>query len=79
MRKLLVIVTLLLLAGCVSPGMPEAPQGAVAFCGSIDYTGTWTKSESAGRAIGLTSAELAEKMTVEEVIALAEALGCSPQ
>lgn len=43
----------------------------------ISYTGTWLKTETEGRAIGLSDAELAERMTVEQVIDLATALGCA--
>lgn len=68
------LVLALLLTGCASNGVPK---GASAWCGSFEYTGTWLKAETDGRAIGLSDAALAERMTVEQVIALAEAMGCS--
>ena len=69
------LIALGLLASC-SASMPEAPQGAVAWCGTFDYTGTWLKTESTGRALGLSDKGLAEALTVEQVIQLAEAMGC---
>lgn len=67
------LVLALLLTGCVANG---APSGSVAWCAQYEYTGTWLKAETDGRAIGLSDAALAERMTVEQVIALAEAMGC---
>lgn len=78
MNRLLLIVVMLAAAGCATD-MPNMPDGAAAWCGSIDYTGTWTKSESFARAIGVTDSELAASMTTEEIIQLAEALGCSQE
>jgi hypothetical protein len=72
MRKISVLL-LLLLAGCQSAGVPS---GAVAWCGSFDFTGTVTKTETKGRALGLSDSEIAKALTVEDVIALAVAMGC---
>jgi len=72
--RLLIIVVLLAMTSCASQGVPS---GAVAWCGSFDYTGTFTKSETAGRALGLSDSDLAARLTVEDVIALAESMGCS--
>ena len=75
MFKAAVFLTLgLFLVGCATNGVPS---GSVAWCGQFEYTGTWLKTETEGRAIGLSDAALAERMTVEQVIALAEAMGCA--
>jgi hypothetical protein len=71
--RVLIAVVLLVMTGCASQGVPA---GAVAWCGSFDYTGTFTKSETAGRALGLSDSDLAARLTVEDVIALADSLGC---
>jgi hypothetical protein len=67
-------LAVLLLTSCASQGVPA---GAVAWCGSFDYTGTFTKSETAGRALGLSDSDLAARLTVADVIALAESMGCA--
>ena len=72
--RLLIAVVLLAMTGCASQGVP---RGSIAFCGSFEYTGTFTKSESSGRAIGLSDAAVVERMTVDDVIALATAMGCN--
>lgn len=72
--RILIIACLILLTGCASQGVPS---GAVAWCGSFDYTGTVTKSQTAGRALGLSDSDLAARLTVEDVIALAESMGCA--
>jgi hypothetical protein len=72
--RLLIAVVLLAMTGCASQGVP---RGSIAFCGSFEYTGTFTKSESSGRAIGLSDSELASRLTVADVIALATAMGCN--
>lgn len=64
----------LLLAGCSTNGVPT---GAVAWCGKFEYTGTWLKTETDGRAIGVSDAQVAQRMTVEDVIRLADAMGCN--
>jgi len=64
----------LLLTSCASNGVPA---GAVAFCVSFDYVGTVTKTETNGRALGLSDSELASRLTVDDVIKLAESMGCS--
>lgn len=71
MKKLVILA--LLLTGCASQGVPA---GAAAWCGEFEYTGTWLKTETNGRAIGLSDGELAQRLTVEQVIALAESMGC---
>ena len=63
----------LLLTGCATNGVPT---GAVAWCGQFEYTGTWLKTETDGRALGVSDAQIAQRMTVEDVIRLAEAMGC---
>lgn len=74
MLRLAVFLTLAIaLSSCATNGIPA---GAVAWCGEFSYTGTWLKTETDGRAIGLSDAELAQRLTVEQVIALAEAIGC---
>jgi hypothetical protein len=72
--RTLIVVMLLAMTGCASHGVPS---GAVAWCGSFDYTGTFTKSETAGRALGLSDSDLAARLTVQDVIALAESMGCA--
>ena len=72
--RLLIAVVLLAMTSCASQGVP---RGSIAFCGSFEYTGTFTKSESSGRAIGLSDAAVVERMTVDDVIALATAMGCN--
>jgi hypothetical protein len=72
--RLLIAVVLLAMTSCASQGVP---RGSIAFCGSFEYTGTLTKSESSGRAIGLSDAAVVERMTVDDVIALATAMGCN--
>lgn len=72
--RLLIAVVLLAMTSCASQGVPS---GAVAWCGSFDYTGTFTKSETAGRALGLSDSDLAARLTVQDVIALAESMGCA--
>jgi hypothetical protein len=71
--RILIAAVLLAMTGCASQGVPA---GAVAWCGSFDYTGTFTKSETAGRALGLSDSDLAARLTVADVIALAESMGC---
>jgi hypothetical protein len=73
--RLLIAVVLLAMTSCASQGVPN---GSVAWCGSFDYTGTFTKSETNGRALGLSDSELAARLTVADVIALAESMGCNP-
>jgi hypothetical protein len=74
MRKISVFVIAMLMTGCASQGIP---QGAVAWCGSFGYVGTVTKTETQGRALGLSDSDLAGRLTVDDVIKLAEAIGCS--
>ena len=69
-------VIALLLTSCTGTSVPDAPPGAVAWCGGFDYTGTWLKTESSAKAIGITDGAIVDRLTVEDVIALAEAIGC---
>ena len=64
----------LLLTSCTAGGVPT---GAGAWCGQFEYTGTWLKTETDGRAIGVSDAQIAQRMTVEDVIRLADAMGCN--
>ena len=72
--RLLIAVVLLAMTSCASQGVPA---GSVAWCGAFDYTGTFTKSETQGRALGLSDSELASRLGVDDVIKLAEAMGCA--
>ena len=75
MRKIsCLFIATLLLTSCASQGIP---QGAVAWCGSFDYVGTVTKTETNGRALGLSDAASVARLSVDDVIKLAEAMGCS--
>jgi hypothetical protein len=74
LKFIMVLLSVLALTSCASSGVPS---GAVAWCGSFDYTGTFTKSETNGRALGLSDGDLAARLTVADVIALAESMGCS--
>jgi hypothetical protein len=74
LKFIMVLLSVFVLTSCASQGVPA---GAVAWCGSFDYTGTFTKSETAGRALGLSDSDLAARLTVEDVIALAESMGCN--
>lgn len=76
MIRLIGVITLtLLLTACGSTS--GVPAGSVAWCGQFDYTGTVTKSETSGRALGVSDAALVERMSVDDVIKLAEVMGCS--
>ena len=79
MRGTMMILILALL--CVSctgtQDIPTGPGNATAWCGQFDYTGTFTKSEAAGRALGVSDAELIQGASIDQVIALAEAMGCN--
>lgn len=74
MKIAFTLLALLLFTGCASQGVP---RGSVAWCGQFDYTGTFTKSETGGRALGVSDAALVERMTVDDVIKLAESMGCN--
>lgn len=67
-------IAALVLTSCASQGVPA---GSVAWCGAFDYTGTFTKSETQGRALGLSDSELASRLTIDDVIKLAESMGCN--
>ncbi len=72
--KRLFVLTLLSLSSCATNGVPA---GSVAWCGQFEYTGTWLKTETNGRALGVSDADVADRMTVDDVIKLAQAMGCS--
>jgi hypothetical protein len=74
MRYLLLFVALMM-TGCGATN--GIPKGAVAWCGQFQYTGTWLKTDNEGRALGVSDSAVLERMTVADVIALAEAMGCS--
>lgn len=74
MKKVIsVIATALFLTSCTSNGIPA---GAVLWCGSFAFTGTMTKTETEGVAIGSSDPEIARAMTVESATELATAMGC---
>jgi hypothetical protein len=70
----IVLIMLCLSATGCSSGVP---RGAVAGCGQFDYTGTFTKSTTSGKALWLSDGTLASKMSVTDVIELAKAMGCT--
>ena len=72
--RLLIIVMLLAMTSCASNGFP---QGAVAGCGEFAAIGTFTKTEARGKALWLSDSELAARLTVDDVIALAGSMGCN--
>lgn len=74
LKFIMVLLSVIVLTSCASQGVPN---GAVAWCGSFDYTGTFTKSETNGRALGLSDGDLAARLTVADVIALADSMGCN--
>ena len=75
MRVVLLIAIVALLTACGSTN--GIPSGAVAYCGNFEYTGTFTKSETSGRALGVSDATSIERMSVDDVIKLAESMGCN--
>ena len=72
--RYILIAAMLALAACTNTN--GIPDGAVAWCGSFEYTGTWLKTDNEGRAIGVSDTAVVDRMTVDDVIALAEAMGC---
>lgn len=75
--RMLLIVSLMLLSGCnMFGGANGVPTGSVAWCADYEYTGTWLKTETSGRALGVSDSAVVERMSVEDVIALAQAMGC---
>lgn len=71
--KCLLVLLCVSFVGCSS----GVPRGAVAGCGNFEYIGTFTKSETRGKALWLSDSNLAAKMTVADVVSLAEAMGCN--
>lgn len=80
MRSIYLGLTLALLTmtACSSASqIPTGPGNATAWCGQFDYIGTFTKSEASGRALGVSDAQLIQGATIEQIIALADSLGCA--
>lgn len=79
MKLLTLVLIALALCSCSALGgnTNGVPAGSVAWCGQFDYTGTWVKAETNGRAIGVSDSTVVARMTVDDVIKLAEALGCN--
>lgn len=78
MKILTLVVVALTLCSCSALGGNNGvPASSVAWCGQFKYTGTWLKTETNGRALGVSDAQVAERMTVDDVIKLAQAMGCS--
>ena len=75
MKIIIAAMLALLVTACGSTN--GIPDGAVAWCGNFEYTGTLTKSQTGGRALGVSDAQVAERMTVDDVIKLAESMGCA--
>lgn len=63
-----------MMASCASNGVP---RGAVAGCGDFSVIGTLTKTEARGKALWLSNSDLANRLTVDDVIKLADAMGCA--
>lgn len=80
MQKMAAIALIVLMTGCVGAQQGEIPQGpgnATAWCGNFEYTGTFTKSEASGSALGVSDAQLIQGATIQDIIALAQELGCN--
>jgi uncharacterized lipoprotein YmbA len=73
MKKITICILALFMVSCASNGVP---RGAVAGCGDFSIIGTFTKTEARGRALWLSDSELAQRLTVDDVVTLAESLGC---
>lgn len=77
MRYAILLGMMMLFTGCgglsASGGVP---RGAVVWCGTYEYTGTTVKAHTEGTALGVSDAELASRMSVENVIELATAMNC---
>jgi hypothetical protein len=73
----IVIALLLSLVAVSCTSTNGVPDGAVLWCGKFEYKGTWLKTETDGRAMGASDKVTAERLTVDQAVALAEALGCS--
>lgn len=75
MKIAIVGLLVLLFTACgTTSGMP---RGAVAGCGDFGYTGTFTKSQTSMRALWLSDSDALARLSVEDVVALAEAMGCN--
>jgi hypothetical protein len=68
-------LSLLLLTGCAGAGS-QLPRGAVAGCVDVEYTGTFTKSETSGRVLFLSESQAARLATTQDAIDMANAFGC---
>ena len=75
MKNIIAAMLALLVTACGSTN--GVPSGAVAWCGQFDYTGTWLKTQSDGRALGVSDAQIAQRLSVDDVIQLAQAMGCA--
>ena len=74
LKFIMVLFSVLALTSCASNGFPQA---AIAGCGEFSAIGTFTKTEARGKALWLSDGDLAARLTVADVIALAESMGCS--
>ena len=74
LKFIMVLLSVIVLTSCASSG---APKGAIAGCGEFSAIGTFTKTEARGKALWLSDGDLAARLTVEDVIALAESMGCN--
>jgi hypothetical protein len=72
-KFIMVLLSVLVLTSCASSG---APKGAIAGCGEFSAIGTFTKTEARGKALWLSDGDLAARLTVADVIALADSMGC---
>ena len=75
MKIIIAAMLALLVTACGSTN--GIPDGAVAWCGQFEYTGTWIKAQSDGRALGVSDAQIAQRLSVDDVIQLAQAMGCA--
>jgi hypothetical protein len=73
LKFIMVLLSAIVLTSCASSG---APKGAIAGCGEFSAIGTFTKTEARGKALWLSDGDLAARLTVDDVIALAESMGC---
>lgn len=80
MLKIIAMLAMLFMASCAGTSATEIPAGptnATAWCGQFDFTGTLTKTETSGSALGVSDAAIIEGATIEQIIELAEAMGCN--
>lgn len=78
MKRFLILIAVFALTACAgTQEIPTGPGNATAWCGQFSYIGTFTKSDANGRALGVSDAQLIQGATIDQVIALAEAMGCN--